>query len=195
MTKIAPRVVMALAPLALMVTSAEAQIVTSYYAPQVVAPSTSLAYAPGAVLTPAVASPIVGTLPVRRGLFGLRTEYVPVLAGAPVVAPVAGVVTAARPVVSAYSVPYPAYSLPYASARPVITTAPAINSVPMYTSGTALSVVNPTLPSAVVQSGYRGFVPMGPVNPAPVIVTPAPSYPFNAGPYNSFYPGAVMTMQ
>lgn len=195
MIKTASRVVMALAPLTLMVTSADAQIVTSYYAPQVVAPSTSLAYTPGAVLTPAVTSPVIGTLPVRRGLFGLRTEHVPVFAGTPVVAPVAGVVTAARPVVSAYSVPYPAYSVPYAAARPVITAAPVFNNVPMYTSGTALSVVNPALPNAVVQSGYRGVTPMVPMNTAPVLVAPARSYPLNAGPYNSFYPGAVMTMQ
>jgi hypothetical protein len=136
----------------LMATTAEAQIVTSYYAPQVVAPSTSLAYTPGAVLTPTFVSPVIGTIPVRRGLFGLSTEHVPVLAAAPFVPSAPGVTTVARPVVTTYSLPYSAYSLPYTAGRPVI-------------------------------------------GSAPILVAPAPTYPFNAGPYNSFYPGAVMTMQ
>src|SRR5688572_26173736 len=76
---------------------AEAQIVTSYYAPPaaVVAPAPVVA-AP--VVAAPVASPIVGTIPVRRGLFGWRTESVPVLAPPAVVAPVAPV--ASLPVIT-----------------------------------------------------------------------------------------------
>ena len=190
---------------ALLAVPADAQIVTSYYAPQATVPGTSIAYTPGAVLTPAVVaqpvvtSPVIGTIPVRRGLFGLRTEQVPVFSGAPVVAsvpmvaPVSGITAVARPAVSAFSLPY--NSAPYASARPIVSVAPLASSAPIYTSGTAMSVVNPPLPNALIQSGYRGAVPVMPVGPAPVMVAPAPVYPFNAGPYNSFYPGAVMTMQ
>lgn len=146
------------------VDEAKAQIYTSAYAapaPVVVAP----VLAAPALAVPATASPIVGTIPVRRGLFGLRVEYIPVLAPGAFPAAVAAPVVvspyqAARPIIA----PTPYWAAPYGANRP------------------ALPAANPLVPNAVIQSGYRGVAPIQYLPAAPAPVT-------------SFYPGAVMTMQ
>lgn len=203
MTKPIVFVVMAAAMSCLQANSADAQVVTSFFAPPTSPGGTSIAFMPGATLTPAVvAQPVVvaqpaviGTVPVRRGLFGLRTEHVPVFAGAPVIAssgivvPASGITTVARPINS-----------PFVAARPVIASTPVVAGtfVPgnVQTSAMVPMVSSPTLPSATVQSGFRGTGPiMTPINSAPVIIAPAPTFPFNGGPFNTFTPGSVMTMQ
>ena len=161
--------------------SSESQVVTSYYAgPTAIAPLTYSVYSPGQFLAgPTVApvvpaytvtanrvsgavygAPVIGVVPVRQGLFGLRTGYVPV------VAPIA--YSAARPVIS---------MLPYGSAGYA---APAQVAYPVATYA----------PNAVIQSGFRGTVPVSGYAPAPLQYTPAIT-----APGISFYPGAVMSMQ
>jgi hypothetical protein len=209
MTKPIVFVVMVAAMSCLQASSADAQVVTSFFAPPTSPGGTSIAFMPGATLTPAVvaqpmvvAQPVVvaqpaviGTVPVRRGLFGMRTEHVPVFAGAPVMAssgvvvPASGMTTLARPINS-----------PFVAARPVITSTPVVTGtfVPgtVQTSAMVPMVSSPVLPSATVQSGFRGTGPiMTPINSAPVIIAPAPTFPFNGGPFNTFTPGSVMTMQ
>ena len=76
---------------------------------QLLAPGTSNAQVPIAT-TFVPAAPVVGFVPERRGLFGLRTVYRPVV-GFPAAAPV----TVARPVI---------VSRPVTVARPVIVTQP-----------------------------------------------------------------------
>ena len=77
---------------------AEAQVVTTYYAP----------------------APAVGVVPVRRGLFGLRRDYVPVVVGtAPV--PVT-TYYAPPPVTTTYYAPAPVTT--YYAPAPVATVAP-----------------------------------------------------------------------
>ncbi len=189
--------------------SSEAQVVTSYYAaPTAVAPLTysaySPAYSPGQFLAaPTVApvvpaytvtanrvsgavygAPVIGIVPVRQGLFGLRTVYVPVVAPTAFAVPTTTVVIpTAYPTVAA---PYAA--APYAAARPVI------SSLPYGSAGYApAQVAYPAAtyaPNAVIQSGFRGTVPVSGYAPAPLQYTPAIT-----APGISFYPGAVMSMQ
>jgi hypothetical protein len=108
------------------VDESQGQIVTSYY----VAPTAVVAPAPvvaTAVVRPV--APVVGAIPVRRGLFGLRTEYVPVLGQAAVVAPA---------VVAAPIAAYPTVTANYLSARPVISAVPyAANYAAPYTANYA----------------------------------------------------------
>ena len=210
--------------------SSDAQIVTSYYTgPAPVAPLTYSAYSPGQFLAaptvaavapaysvnrfgapayaapvyaaPAYGAPVVGVVPVRRGLFGLRTAYVPVVAPTAYAVPAATVVA---PIAA-----YPTVAAPYAAARPVM------SSVPYYgTSGypSPAQVFPPQAfpaqaypaqigpaqvaypaatyaPNAVIQSGFRGTVPVSGYA-APLQYTPALT-----APGISFYPGAVMSMQ
>jgi len=91
--------------------SANAQVVTSFFAPNV-APGAALTAAPALSSVPmmqAVPATVIGSIPVRRGLFGLRTEFIPVYSSSvPVAAafPAAPItsgfapVTAASPVIS-----------------------------------------------------------------------------------------------
>ncbi|MGV3486550.1 MAG: hypothetical protein ACO1RT_19185 [Planctomycetaceae bacterium] len=150
--------------------TAEAQVVTSYYAgPAAVVPTAAPVVAAPVVTSPVVTSPVVGTIPMRRGLFGWRTENVPVLAPGAVVAPVP---VATTPVVAGTA---------YQAARPVYTAAPLVTSPAVPTST--------YVPNAVVTSGYRGTaVPL----PAVPVVPTVPLAPVQV---NTFYPGAVMTMQ
>jgi hypothetical protein len=158
------------------------------------APSTVLAIPPSAAVGVS-SSPVIGTIPMRRGLFGWRVENVPVFAAAPAVAPGMPVVTSA-----------------YQSARPVITTVPTFATTAGPT--TAGFVANssgafafPVVPApvasvpasnAVIQSGYRGFS-APPVFSVPVqsafAPTTLPVSPWPVAPVNSFFPGSVMTMQ
>ncbi len=148
---------------------ANAQVVTSYYA----APA-PVAAAP-LYAAPIGGSPIVGSIPVRRGLFGLRTEYVPVFA--PGLYPAA----VAAPVVAA-----PLVASPYQAARPIIAPTPYYatpNYAAPYSSAYAPAVpATPYVPNSVYQSGYRG-------------VAPLPYQPYAPAPVQSFYPGAVITFQ
>jgi hypothetical protein len=106
-----------------------------------------------------------------------------------VVVPASGMTTVARPINS-----------PVVAARPVITSTPVVMGSVMpgtvHTSAMVPMVSSPALPSATVQSGFRGTGPiMTPINAAPVIIAPAPTFPFNGGPFNTFTPGSVMTLQ
>ncbi len=178
--------------------TAHAQVVTSYYAPYT---AYSVPVSAPAVVAPAVAaSPLVGTLPIRTGLFGLRTTHVPVYGPATVAAVAATVpsysaampaYSAAMPAVPTYSSAMPAYtsalpaystSVPsYAAARPVITASP-------YSSGVAV-------PSTVYQSGYRGYTSYYGSTPAPLQIPSTLGVAPAVVPVNTFYPTAVMSMQ
>lgn len=167
--------VMAMAVCSLFANSdAAAQVVTSYYAPAAVVQAPVVA-AP-VVAAPVVSSPILGTISVRRGLFGWRTENVPVLAPGTAIAPVAS----APALTSAYQAARPIVTMPYQVARPAYVAAPMVTT-------TAAPVQTPTstyVPNAVIQSGYRGT--------APLPFVPIPTAPVQV---NTFYPGAVMTMR
>ncbi len=180
---------------------ADAQVVTNYYG-AVAAP----AVAPAVYAAPIQTPVIVGRVPVRTGLFGLRTTYIPVLA--PSVIPASGYAVA-----------------PYAAARPVVVAQPPVvaNYAPSYAANYAPSYAAnyaPTpvyQPNAVVQSGFRGagtfspYVtpptapvtsyyapPVAPVNPAlPFYGIPnggVPVIPYNAQPGITFSPGSVITI-
>lgn len=183
--------------------SSEAQVVTSYYAaPTAIAPLAYSAYSPGQFLAaPTVApvvpaytvtanrvsgavygAPVIGVVPVRQGLFGLRTRYVPVIA------PTAFAVPAPTTVIPAA---YPTVAAPYAAARPVISSLPYGSAG--YAGYAPAQVAYPAAtyaPNAVIQSGFRGTVPVSGYTPAPLLYTPAIT-----APGISFYPGAVMSMQ
>ena len=190
--------------------ASEAQVVTSYYAGAApVAPLTYTAYSPGQFLAaPTVAAvapvytanrfsgaiygaPVIGVVPVRQGLFGLRTAYVPVVASTTYALPAATMVApvAAYPAVAAY----PTVATPYAAARPVISTVPYGTtgySGPVQAAYPAATYA----PNAVIQSGFRGTSP-SPVYAAPLQYTPTMTAPTITAPVVSFYPGAVMSMQ
>jgi hypothetical protein len=194
--------------------TANAQVVTSYYGapvlvPASVAPTVYQAYyAPPVATSPVVTSPVIGVIPVRSGLFGWRTTYVPVLAPATLApatlapanfAPSASYTTNYPP-----SYASPTYGVPYGAARPVIGVPSTIG--PAYGQN----------PGAVVQSGYRGIEPATSYLPPSVVqstnTSPAPptaglpfyaipsnvnppAVPYNAQPGVTFSPGSVMTMQ
>ncbi len=184
--------------------AAQGQVVTSYYAPYTAyslpaAPAVAPVAAVAPAVVPAAVAPstLVGSIPVRTGLFGWRTTQVPVY-GPSVVAPVAAVTaptySAAMPAYSAampaytaampaYSAAMPAYSAAvpsYAAARPVITPAPVSSGV--------------AVPSAVYQSGYRGYTSYYGATAAPLTV-PSIGVAPTVIPVNTFYPTAVMSMQ
>ena len=124
--------------------SANAQIVTSFFAPNV-APGAELTAAPFAPAAPAFSSvpvmqavpaTVIGSIPVRRGLFGLRTEFIPV----------------------------------YSSSVPVAAAFPAAPITSGFAPVTAASPVISPMPNAVIQSGFRGVMPgfgVSPVGVAP----------------------------
>ncbi len=181
--------------------SSESQVVTSYYAgPAAVTPLTYSAYSPGQFLAaPTVApvvpaytvtanrvsgavygAPVIGVFPVRQGLFGFRTRYVPVVAPTAFAVPATTVVLATA---------YPTVAAPYAAARPLITTLP--NGSAGYAAPAQVAYPAATYaPNALIQSGFRGTVPVSGYAPAPIQYTPAIT-----APGMSFYPGAVMSMQ
>lgn len=160
-------------------TPAQGQVVTSFFAP-----GPALTSLPSAVV-PVAPAGVVGTIPVRKGLFGWRTENVPVFA-----APAVGTPVVAAP----FAVP--AASSMYQAARPVITTLPA--TVVPQTSFSAGAFGVPAMPApvpnAVIQSGFRGTTPIysSGFAPATIPVGPLMGVPV---PINSFAPGSVMTMQ
>ena len=202
MIKLAFKAVVVLGFVCLSAQPSEAQVVTSYYTgPAPVAPLAYTAYSPGQFLTAPTAvpvaptyvvnrfsgavygSPVIGVVPVRRGLFGLRTAYVPVVAPTAYAVP-APTVIAAYPYVAGY----PSVAAPYAAARPVISTVPY--GTTGYTSPAQVAYPAATYaPNAVIQSGFRGTVPVSgyaaPLQYTPTITAPGVS----------FYPGAVMSMQ
>jgi len=185
--------------------SAKAQVVTSFFAP----------VAPSVTAVPVTSPTVIGSIPVRRGLFGLRTEQIPVFA--PVntftASPVfpAATYTVARPVFAGpgYSSPVfagpgyssPGYSSPGFSSPVTLSSPPAAIPVSAYSSGAfAFPIAPAPMPNAVIQSGFRGVTPTFPSNPPPVFAAPsfAPpvfATPGFATPINTFFPGAVMTMQ
>ena len=80
------------------VPTTQAQVVTTYYAP----------------------APTVGVVPVRRGLFGLRTDYVPVVTGT---VPVPVTTTFAPAPVTTFYAPAPVVTAPvttYFAPAPVV---------------------------------------------------------------------------
>jgi hypothetical protein len=87
------------------VQDAQAQYVTTWYTP----------------------APTVGVVPVRRGLFGLRTDYVPVVTGSvpvpvtSVVTPAPGTVTTMYAPATVYSPPVTNYYMPMVPVTPVTT--------------------------------------------------------------------------
>jgi len=134
-----------LAICALSADQSQAQVVTSYYigpAPAVATPAvaTPVITTPG-VTTPGVTTPpIIGTIPVRAGLFGLRTDYIPVFG-----APVAPATAITAPLVSG-----PIGSLPYQSGRPVIAPSPYGVATP-YQPGSVYA------PAPAYGYGYNSF--------------------------------------
>lgn len=154
-------------------TSAQGQVVTSFFAP---GPALTV---PGGAVVPVAAPTVVGRIPMRRGLFGWRTENVPVFAAAPTV-----MVAPALPVATSM----------YQAARPVVTTFPS-TIVPQtsFSSGAfAFPAAPAPVPNAVIQSGFRGTAPIYSSGFAPVAIPVAPVF---SVPVNTFAPGSVMTMQ
>ncbi len=198
---------------------AQAQVVTSYYAPYT---AYSVPTVAPAVVAPAVAaSPLVGTLPVRTGLFGLRTAHVPVYGTAPVATvsavavptysaampaysaamPAVPTYSAAMPAVSTYSAAMPAVPA-YSAAMPAYTSAlPAYSAaMPSYAAARPVVTASPSssgvaVPSTVYQSGYRGYSSYYGAAPAPLTVPSALGVSPVVVPVNTFYPTAVMSMQ
>ncbi len=199
--------------------NANAQVVTSYYGAPVLVPASAAPtvyqayYAPPVATSPVVTSPVIGVIPVRSGLFGWRTTYVPVLAPA-TLAPATLAPATLAPITLVPSASYttnyppsyasPTYGVPYGADRPVIGVPSTIG--PAYGQN----------PGAVVQSGYRGIEPATSYLPPSVVqstntslapptaglpfyaipsnVNP-PAVPYNAQPGVTFSPGSVMTMQ
>jgi len=155
-------------------TSSQAQVVSGQFVP-----ATSLSV-PTIATAPVSSSPFLGTIPMRRGLFGWRTENVPVFAGPSVV------------MAAPQAVPVPTFQ----AARPVITSVPMMGSTfSSFNSGAFAFPVSPataTVPNAVIQSNFRGATPIYSSGFAPALVPAAPVF---GVPVNTFFPGAVMTMQ
>ena len=172
-------------------TSAQGQVVTSFYAP---GPALTI---PSSAVVPVTAPTVVGQIPMRRGLFGWRTENVPVFAAAPMVmaAPALPVATSSFPVTTLMS----------QAARPVVSTwptvvvpQPSLGSQASFSSGAfAFPATAAPVPNAVIQSGFRGMTPTYSSGFAPLAIPVGPVFgvPVFGVPVNTFAPGSVMTMQ
>ncbi|TWT31862.1 hypothetical protein [Blastopirellula retiformator] len=121
------------------------------------------------VSTPVVATPqVVGVVPVRRGLFGLRTSYRPVYG------------TAVTPVQSTFYMPsssvspvQTSYYAPAATVAPIQTSfyAPAATAAPVQTTYYGATAAPRPVTTTRFSSEYSGSISSSHYAPAPTVTT------------------------